>query len=199
MLETRPIEVRLLNGKRRDVRISDSDDVLAVHQQRDPVLIMLMGLVTAVLRKLYSPPFDPVPMEFRRTSDGTLMVGVTASFATRSPASPTYYQVQVELVREVLERAERDGAEIARWCAPPRGKSAKGKPRGSKAEALKLVIEDLAENGPYGWSPRKVTKAANCALGYFYKCRRNNPAIRKSWMAYLQRSSGRGPVRLSDL
>jgi hypothetical protein len=206
MPETQTVEVRLLNGKRRDVRLSDADDVLMIHPGRSPEFLTTMGLLIAPLRDTYRLCPDPIPRELRRIRDGLAIVGMTTTFHLKARETFTYFQIPLDTLRALLEQAGRDDAEIERWCAPLRAESPKGKgvkarskPRTSRVEAIRMVIESLTEAETWGWDVAMVAKAARCTPRYFYRCRGDDPKLKKIWKDYLISSRGSDPVRQSEL
>ncbi len=152
------------------------------------------------LRDTYRPACDPVPRELRRVAGGLVVVGVSAGFRLKRRERLAYFEVAPEVVRDVLERANRDPGEIARWASrsPSRTKPRPRK-RSPKSAGIVAVVQSLAVSGPWGWTAPEVARCAHCSVGFFYRFLRENEAIRRLWRNYQADGRGKGPVSPGDV
>jgi hypothetical protein len=200
MSGTRRVEVRLLNGKAMDVRIAKDDDVLVIGGARALGFLLVAETPVAYLRETYRTTCDPVPRELRRTAGGLVLVGASAGFGLKRRETPAYFEVASEVVRDVLERANRDPAEVARWSPPSQGGAkAMTRKRSTKSAGIVAVVQSLALSGPWGWTAAQVAKCAYCSVGFFYRFLRENEDIRRLWQHYQVEGRGKGPGSIGDL
>jgi hypothetical protein len=200
MAGTKSVDVRLLAGKSMEVVITADDDVLVIGGARDLGFLLAAETLVAYLRETYRPTCDPVPRELRRTAGGLVLVGASAGFRLKRRERLAYFEVAPEVVRAVLERANRDPREIARWSAPPRSgaKSALRK-RTTKSEGIVAIVQSLAQSGPWGWTAPQVARSVHCSVGFFYRFLREHADIRRLWHYYQSAGRGIGPASLRDL
>jgi hypothetical protein len=200
MARTQSVEVRLLSGKFLDVKIGSGDDVLAIGGARDVRFLLAAQTLSAYLRETYRTAWEPVPRELRRTAGGLVVVGASASFRLQRREALAYFEVAAEVVRDVLEHANRDPREIARWSAPARsGPKARARRRTPKSAGIVAVVQSLAESGPWGWTARQVAQAVHCSVGYFYRLLREHEEIRRRWRDYQREGRGRGRISGGDV
>jgi hypothetical protein len=195
MAETKSVEVRLLTGTCVDVRISTDDDVLDIGGARGPGFLLAAERLVTYLRQTYRTACDPVPRELRRMGGGLVVVGASAGFRLKRRESLAYFEVAPEVVRDVLERANRDPSEIARWSPPPQSGARK---RRTKSAGIVAVVQSLAISGPWGWTAPQVAQCAHCSVGFFYRFLRENEDIRRLWRDYQLEGRGKGPGSIGD-
>ena len=202
MAVAKSVDARLLSGKSIEIRIAPDDDVLVIDGARDLTFLLASETLAAYLRESYRTAWDPVPRELRRTAGGLVLVGASASFRLKRRERLTYFEVAPEVVRDLLEQANRDPGEIARWSGPPQsGPKSKNRARKRtpKSAGIVAVVQSLAISGPWGWTPSQVAKTAHCSVGFFYRFLRENEDIRRLWRNYQLDGRGKGPVHLDEV
>jgi hypothetical protein len=200
MTGTKRVDVRLLTGKCMAVTITTGDEVLVIGGARDLAFLLAAETLVDYLRQTYRPACDPVPRELRRTAGGLVLVGATAGFRLKRRERLAYFEVAPEVVRDMLERADRDPREIARWSAPPRtGAKTTVRKRTTKSEGIAAVVQSLATSGPWGWTAPQVARSVHCSVGFFYRFLREHADIRRLWQYYQSEGRGKGPASLRDL
>jgi hypothetical protein len=168
MAGTKRVDVRLLTGKCMEVRIASDDDLMVIGGARGLAFLLAAETLVAYLRETYQTAWDPVPRELRRTAGGLVLVGASAGFRLQRREKLAYFEVAPDVVRDLLERANRDPREIARWSALPQGGSkARARKRTTKSAAIVAVVQSLAESGPWGWTAPEVARCAHCSVGFF--------------------------------
>jgi hypothetical protein len=158
--------------------------------------------LAAYLRQTYRTAWEPVPRELRRNASGLVLVGASASFRLKRREKLAYFEVAPEVVRDVLEQANRDPGEIERWSALPQSgpkTKARSRKRAPKSAGIIALVQSLAISGPWGWTPSQVAQSAHCPVGFFYRFLRDNEDIRRLWRDYQLEGRGKGPIPLSDL
>ncbi len=202
MAVAKSVDARLLTGKSIEIRIASDDEVLAIGGARDLTFLLAAETLTAYLRETYRTAWDPIPRELRRSASGLVLVGASASFRLKRREKLAYFEVAPEVVRDVLEQANRDPGEIERWSGPPRSglkTKAKTRQRTTKSAGIVAIVQSLAISGPWGWTPTQVARCAHCSIGFFYRFLRENEDIRRLWRSYQLEGRGEGPVSLGDL
>ena len=200
MAVAKSVDARLLSGKCLAVRLAPDDDVLAIGGARELTFLLAVETLAVYLRETYRTAWDPVPRELRRTCGGLVLVGASASFRLKRREKLTYFEVAPEVVRDVLEQADRDPGEIARWSALPQGgPKTRTRKRTPKSPGIVAVVQSLAISGPWGWTPSQVAKTSHCSVGFFYRFLRENEDIRRLWRNYQLDGRGKGPGSLGDL
>jgi hypothetical protein len=202
MAVAKSIDARLLTGKCMEVRLASDDDVLVIGGARDMTFLLAAEALAAYLRETYRTAWDPVPRELRRPASGLVLVGASASFRLKRREKLAYFEVAPEVVRDVLERANRDPTEIARWSPPSQSPSeAKTRTRRhtQKSTGIVAIVQSLALSGPWGWTVPQVARCAHCSVGFFYRFLRENEDIRRLWRNYQMEGRGKGPSSIGDL
>jgi hypothetical protein len=200
MAVARSIDAKLLTGKSLEVRISSDDDVLAIGGARDVTFLLAAETLAAYLRETYRTAWEPVPRELRRARSGLILIGASASFRLKRRERLAYFEVAPAVVRDVLEQANRDPGEVARWSgAPPKGTRGRARKHSNKSAGIVAIVQSLAVSGPWGWTPAQVAKCAHCSIGFFYRFLRENEDIRRLWRDYQSEGRGKGPVSVGDV